>query len=290
MKSISLAVAALTMALASGSSWAQANPELTEAPTCDSGGQRFVFKSGEEPHLTRITLCGPKGATSNDLVKMFDSAVTALSRNTKLAAEKRMDLIAQIRSKAEEYRPAGSAPPPAPAIAVAPVNTGIASPKTMGPIERPPEYASLPPLPPPLPMATATVGASIGGPAVTATAPKSPPVPRLSAPRLAIECVNLQDFGGASDCSMLDRETQLVVRADEAVPALTSLRFVRRGDARAEIELAQLSRGKSIQFALPDEVCSGVSSSRVEIQVVRRAGSNSAGQVVDSLGPYLLHC
>jgi hypothetical protein len=65
---------------------------------------------------------------------------------------------------------------------------------------------------------------------------------------------------------------------------------VRRGDARAEIELAQLSRGKSIQFALPDEVCSGVSSSRVEIQVVRRAGSNSAGQVVDSLGPYLLHC
>ncbi len=290
MKSISVAVAALAMALASGAAWAQASAEMAEAPTCDSGGQRFVFKSGEQPHLTRITLCGPKDATSTDLVKMFDSAVTALSRNSKLAPEKRLDLIAQIRAKAEEFRPAGSAAPPSPTLVVAPAINSAAPSKETGPIERPPEYASLPPLPPPLPVGTSTVAASTGSSAVMASGPARPSVPRLSAPRLAIECVNLQDLGGAGDCSMIDRETQVVVRAQDAVPAQTALRFVRRGDTRAEVELAQLSRGKSMQFALPGEVCSGVSSSRVEIQVVRRAGTNSASQVVDTVGPYLLHC
>lgn len=290
MKSITIVAAALAMALASGVARAQANPEMTAPPTCDSGGQRFVFMSGEEPHLTRITLCSIKDAKPADLVKMFDSAVTALSNNTKLAPEKRMDLIAQIRLKAEEFRPAGSAAPPSPAlltatnIATAPALAGTAPPKSMGPVERPPEYASLPPLPPPLPAGATTVAAATGASAV------SPSVPRLRGPRLTIECVNLEDLGGAGDCSLIKRETQVLVRADEAVPAQTSLRFVRRGDMRAEVELAQLSRGKAVQLALPDEVCAGVNNSRVEIQVVRRAGANSAGQVVDTLGPYLLHC
>jgi hypothetical protein len=291
MKSISIVAAALAIGLASGAVWAQAAPQMAEAPTCDSGGQRFVFKSGEEPHLTRITLCGEKGATSADLVKMFDSAVTALSKNTRLAPEKRLDLITQIRRKAEEFRPAGSAAPPAPALAVAAPSLGGAAPtKTMGPIERPPEYASLPPLPPPLPAGATNVTVSSGVSAPSARGATAPSVPRLRAPRLSIECVNLEDLGGGGDCSVLGRETQVVVRAEEAVPAQTALRFVRRGDTRAEIELAQLSRGKSIQLPLPDEVCAGVNNSRVEIQVVRRAGTNSAGQVVDTMGPYLLHC
>jgi hypothetical protein len=296
MKSITIVAAGLAMALASGAVWAQANPEMAEPPTCDSGGQRFVFKSGEEPHLTRITLCGNKGATSVDLVKMFDSAVTALSKNTKLAPDKRLDLIAQIRLKAEEFRPAGSAVPPAPALMMAPAITtapaiaGTAPPKSTGPVERPPEYTSLPPLPPPLPAGATTVATASGTSAVSTKGAASPPIPRLRGPRLTIECVNLEDLGGAGDCSLIERQTQVVVRAEEAVPAQTSLRFVRRGDTRAEVELAQLSRGKAMQLALPDEVCAGVNNSRLEIQVVRRAGTNSAGQVVDTLGPYLLHC
>ena len=34
----------------------------------------------------------------------------------------------------------------------------------------------------------------------------------------------------------------------------------------------------------------GVVESKVEIQIVRRASSQGAGQVVDSLGPYMLRC
>ena len=207
-----------------------------------------------------------------------------------MAPEKRMDLIAQIKLKADHYRPAGSAPtavqevPGAPAIVEAP------KPAKPSRVEAPVEYTSLPPLPPPLPPGSTSAGTSAVLSGATAISASSPRMPLLPKPRLTIECMNVEDLGGAAPCSTLERETEVVVRADEAIPAETALRFVRRGDTRAEVELAQLSRGKTVRLALPDEVCAGVNNSRVEIQVVRRAGANTAGQVVDSLGPYLLHC
>ena len=51
----------------------------------------------------------------------------------------------------------------------------------------------------------------------------------------------------------------------------TSLRFLRRGDDRGEIELALLRRGQSRRFGLPPRLCAGVAGSRVEIQIVRAA-------------------
>lgn len=275
MKFIPLVAAALAIGLASAGASAQGSGQMAAPPACE--GQRFVFTTGQPPHEARVTLCSIKGATRADLVKMFDSAAEALSKNMKMAPEKRMDLIAQIRSKADALRPAGAAPAAATAIAAAPSIVNAPPPAPVRSTEAAPEYSSLPPLPPPLPPAATRIAASAK-------------VPLLSKPRLTIECMNVEDLGEPAPCSMLARETQVVVRADEAVPARTALRFVRHGDTRAEVELAQLTRGKSVQLALPDEVCAGVNNSRVEIQVVRRAKANSQGQVVDSLGPYLLHC
>jgi hypothetical protein len=286
MKFIPLVAAALAIGLASAGASAQGSAQMAAPPGCE--GQRFVFSTGEPPHEARVTLCSIKGATDADLVKMFDSAAAALSKNMKMAPEKRLDLVAQIKSKADALRPAGTAPAAAAAIA-APTSVADAAPTPpVRSADRPPEYTSLPPLPPPLPAMTTTVAAaSASRTAGAKTLPASPP---LSRPRLQIECVKVDDLGGSGPCSVIERETQVVVRADDAVPAETWLRFVRRGDTRAEVELAQLTRGKSVQLALPDEVCAGVNNSRVEIQVVRRAKPDSQGQVVDSLGPYLLHC
>lgn len=288
MRFIPFLLAAVAIVFATGAVRAQGNADLGAPPACE--GQRFVFTTGEAPHLSRVTLCSIKGATSADLVRMFDSAVDALSKNMKMAPEKRMDLIAQIKLKADEYRPAGAAPVAGSAVRTGSAIATVAPPKPVIALEAPPEYTSLPPLPPPLPPVTTTAAASASIPGLTTRPRASPRVPLLSGPRLTIECVKVEELGGAGPCSVIERETQVVVRADEAVPAQTTLRFVRRGDMRAEVELAQLSRGKSMQLALPDEVCTGVNNSRVEIQVVRRAGANSEGQVVDSLGPYLLHC
>jgi len=80
----------------------------------------------------------------------------------------------------------------------------------------------------------------------------------------------------------------VTVRADEDIARGTSLRFLRRGDNRAEVGLAALRRGQTQRFPLPPRVCQGVGGSRVEIQVVRAVGSSS--EVVDTRGPFDLRC
>lgn len=285
MKSIFVIAAAMTLALASSVAVAQEQPAPSEPPPPSCEGQRFVFEAGVKPHVTRVTLCSKKDATDADLVKMFESAAAALEKNTGLNPERRGDLIAQFKLKAAEYRSASVS-----SIAGLPSGNALAvnpPPKVTTTAEPPSEYSSLPPLPPPLPAEAAPARTASLSAAASATVP---PVPSLPKPRLTIECAELDDLAGAGPCGIIQRETHVVVRADEALPAQTALRFVRRGDTRAEVELAQLSRGKSMQFALPSEVCAGVGTSKVEIEVVRRAGANTLGQVVDSMGPYLLQC
>ncbi len=138
-----------------------------------------------------------------------------------------------------------------------------------------PQYSTYTPLPAPKPAATAIVGAT----------PGPPPLPAL---RLTFRCMATNAIGAEGPCDQLEREMLLTVRADENIPAGTSLRFLRRGDDRAEVALVTLRRGQSQRFPLPARVCQGVSGSRVEIQVVRTA--NSGPQVVDTRGPFELRC
>jgi hypothetical protein len=105
---------------------------------------------------------------------------------------------------------------------------------------------------------------------------------------MTFRCLAMNTLSADGPCDLLERETLLTVRADEDLPGGTSLRFLRRGDNRAEVELAQLKRGQTQRFALPARLCQGVAGSRIEIQVVR-AGKGSP-QVVDTRGPFELRC
>jgi hypothetical protein len=78
----------------------------------------------------------------------------------------------------------------------------------------------------------------------------------------------------------------MTVRADENLTGGTGLRFLRRGDVRGEVTLAQMQKGRSFRFKLPPELCAGVSSSKVEIQILGLGSS----RVADTLGPYPLRC
>jgi hypothetical protein len=246
------------------------------APACE--GELYVFEAGAIGHVAKVTLCGKKDATPDDLIKMFESAAAALSQNIRMAPEKRDDLVAQMRAKAAEVR-AGNSVAATAVLGVNAPTVSLAPLRPAAPVERAPEYTVLPPLPPPANPAVAT-----------ATAASTSASTVLTRPRLTIECFNPAELGGAGPCDSFERETMLRVRADETVPAGTSLRFLRRGDLRAEVELAGLARGKSTQFSLPRPVCAGVAESKVEMQVIRRAKANDAGQVVDSMGPYFLRC
>jgi len=59
---------------------------------------------------------------------------------------------------------------------------------------------------------------------------------------------------------------------------------LRRGDERARLALAPMRQGETYRSKLPPELCAGVASTKVEIQVL------GSGQVVDTLGPYSLRC
>ena len=96
---------------------------------------------------------------------------------------------------------------------------------------------------------------------------------------------------GEVPCAGFARDTLMTVRADEDLPSGTSLRFVLSGDARGDVELAQLHKGKTQRFALPAEVCSHTGGGTLEIRIVRSVpAAGPSGQEVGKDGPYDLRC
>src|SRR5206468_10631490 len=111
-------------------------------------------------------------------------------------------------------------------------------------------------------------------------------IPSLPAPRISIQCATTDDPDNFSGCGTLSFNSVLMVRADEPLPAGTSLRFVRRGDSRGQIQLAQLRTGQPKRIPLPHRVCDGMVRSKGEIEILPKPARNTAAQVDDSLGPY----
>jgi len=234
-----------------------------------------------KPKNSRVKLCGKVGQSDADWLHTLKDAVEKVGLNAGMSAEAKDQVIAALNVEIARLSPSAEAtPPPTPTI-IAPPPAVVALPPPPFPSTNiaPVEYSALPPLPAPLP-----------APSVVArTAAAAVPVaPRLPAPRLSFRCLAMNSGGAEGPCDLLERDMLVTVRADEDVAPGTSLRFLRRGDNRAEIELTRLRRGQTQRFALPPRVCQGVSGSRVEIQVVR--ASRSGPQVVDSRGPFDLRC
>ena len=259
---LATALAATAAVAAQPSTPAPATEAAKKIAACE--GEKFEFSAGE-PRPTKITLCSDKGATTADLVRMFESAAAKIEQLDKLPQDRRDALVAQLKARIVEVRSRNALITPLPKPVL---------PREIGPK---PEYAQLPPLPLPVPTAAAK---TLGAPAVI-----------LSKPRLTLSCTTPGDITEGGPCIGFARDTSLTIRADETLPAGTSLRFLRRGDIRAEIALAQMRKGQSRRIRLPAEMCAGVTGSNIEIQVVRSPpGPSSLGQVVDRRGPYQLRC
>jgi len=90
--------------------------------------------------------------------------------------------------------------------------------------------------------------------------------------------------GSEGPCTGFTRYTLITVQAGEDLPPDTSLRFVRDGDPRADVQLAQVKKGRSMRFAMPIDVCRHAVGGKLELRIVR------AGQEVATDGPYDLEC
>ena len=304
----------LALALTAAGPAAAAAPDKDDSPpppmakllqNCDAHKFETVIEVMADgiPKRSRVKLCGTEGQSDAAWVKTLKDAVLKTSANLQMPPAVRDQIVMALKGEIARLRSGGAAAssgelppprasvktsaldglsplPPLPGPKQAETAPALPPPRLVAPSGRPPEYTSLPPLP-----------TRVTAPTRVLTGSVAASLPLLPRPRLSFACFTPGDIAGDGPCTGFERETMLTVRAGEDLPAGTSLRFVRNGDARADVELAQLKRGKSMRFTLPAEVCSHVGGGSLEIRIVRStAATGIPGQEVGKDGPYNLRC
>jgi len=275
----------LVLVLAAAQPAAADPPASSEAQAlianCDAHKfETAVMVTGPDgkPKQSQVKICGQAGQSDTDWVKTLRDAVDKVSANPRMSPSVKQQIIGALQD--EIGRLTGQITG---TTAAGPV-PNLAPPAIAAPAARPPEYATLPPMPTARPPEYAALPPMPTAPTLAPPRLLGSPAAPVVRPRLTIRCFNPNDMLGEVVCNELVRDMQLAIRADENLPAGISLRFLRRGEDRGQLELAAMRKGRSVRLALPPSVCRGVSGSRVEIQVLSR------GAVADSLGPYDLRC
>jgi hypothetical protein len=237
---------------------------------------------------SRVKLCGTEGQSDADWIGTLKDAVAKTEANLAMPKAVRDQIVTALNAEIERLKGAASTELtgvlPAPHTALSGTMSGGYS--TLPPLPPPrpaaapppPEYAALPPIPSAPPPPAHVLGGSVGA-----------SVPMLPRPRMSFTCY-APDEGTDGPCTDFTRDTLLTVKADEDLPAGTSLRFVRNGSAEADVQLAQLKRGNSMRLSLPAEVCSRFTNGKLELRIVRSIAAVPEGQEVGSDGPYALRC
>jgi hypothetical protein len=240
-----------------------------------------------QPHRSMVKMCGTEGQSDADWIGTLKDAIAKLDANKEMPPATRDQIVSAINTEIARLNGVGTANPNDSLLP-----PGRSASKSPEPLSN--DYTVLPPLPtttpppprvlPPGEEAALAGGASSAAAAVTVpAAPPPAPKPAMANPRLSFSCVN-PDYPGGGPCITLTRDTMLTVKSPAAVAGDLSLRFVRQGDARADVSLGAMRKGQTVRLSIPQAVCSGVVTSEVVMQVI------GGGQVLDRQGPYLLRC
>jgi hypothetical protein len=241
-----------------------------------------------QPQQSKVKLCGKEGQTDADWIGTLKDAVAKLDANKDMPGAVRDQIVSALKTEIARLELSGAKSAFAAATKASPLDEIAALPplpqpkpqivasvpppaREIAPREPLRDYAALPPLPT-APVAPPHV---LAGGASTAVA-------FLPRPKMSFSCFAPGEAEGP--CTGFTRDTLITVSAGEDLPANTALRFVRDGDAKADIELALLKKGKSVQFAMPTDVCRHAVGGRLELKIVR------SGQEVGTEGPYNLNC
>jgi hypothetical protein len=241
-----------------------------------------------EPHQSKVKLCGNEGQTDAEWIGTLKDAIEKLNANKEMAAAARDQIVAALnaeihrlekpqpllpsRSTAKSPALDGLSPLPPILQSNQPSTVALPAPRKAAPSAPAPEYAALPPMPTTPPPPTRVLAGGV-----------SASVAMLPKPRMTVTCYTPGETIDGP-CTGFTRHTLVTVRAGEDLPANTSLRFVRDGEPRADVDIAQLRKGKSMRVEVPSDVCSHVAGGRLELRIVR------SGQEVDSDGPFNLNC
>lgn len=215
---------------------------------------------------TRIKLCANPGSTDADWAGTLESAIVQIEQRDMPAAAKDK-LIGELRAEIAKFAPASK---PLSIAQADPVFLSGDAASLAAPTERF-ETSILPPL---TPKVAAKPNSAV------AFAPQKPM-------RIRIKCLEPGQPGPGGTCDFFVAQTVLVVSSVEGLENGGTLRFRRKGDDRGEVRLSALQDGQATRIKLPGELCKGVSSSRVEIELL---APKSTGAVAARLGPYGLRC
>lgn len=223
---------------------------------------------------SRVRICGEPGLSDADWLNTLRSSIRQTEANGSLSQPVKDQIIGALKAEIARLQT-----PAVPAASTAQMPAIAFSPDAIAPREPAPQYSTVPPMPAPKRTVASTSTASQLTPG---SASQSQPAAPLVRPRLTIRCAVPRESFEA--CARLERESRLLIRADEDLAAGTSLRFLRGGDKRAELDLGVLKKGQSLREKLPGRVCSGVMRGKVEVQILNK------NRVAETLGPYSLYC
>lgn len=220
---------------------------------------------------SKVHMCGTIGQSDADWIKTLQDAVTKTTANPAIPAAAKEQIVAAVNAEiARLNMPADLRLPSGPDISKLPQAAENSTPAV--PLSR--DYDSLPPLP---------TASSVAPPHILG--PDSIYGPTL---RLSLRCALVGDEDRSTDCDSIEKDTVIVLRADEAFPHGLEVRFVRNGNSRAETALPAMKAGQTASLRLPPAVCSGVVRSRLEIQA---ASANApTGSSAGKVGEYDLRC
>ena len=214
-------------------------------------------------------MCGTVGQSDADWIRTLKDAVKKTAENPQMPQAAKEQIITAVNAEIDRLSLPALQLPAGTDIGKLPKAAAKSAPAV--PLSR--DYGSLPPLP-----TASSVETHILGPGAIMA-----PVPRLT-----LRCALAGDEDRPSQCDSIDKDTVLVLRADEAFPRGVEMRFVRHGDQRADLDLPAMKQGETKSLHLPPAVCAGVVRSTVEIQAV---GANApSGTAAGTIGEYDLRC
>ncbi len=233
----------------------------TETALSKCGGRRFEASAegmiGGEFKRRRVTLCAAPGDSDAQWTVRLENAVVWVRAQKDLSVSVKDTLIAELRDEIARGKTRGLS-------AVLPSSPLPAADALV---------ATVPPMPPPLPR-------------FSPAAPSLLASPKLARLPLTIRCLGAGERGAGGRCDKLYPDTVFAVHADANLASPAVLRFLRRGEERAEVPIAALRQGQFVRVKLPAPVCSRVTGSVVTIQILARDTTN----VLDELGPFRLRC
>ncbi len=251
--------------------------------------ETYVHVDAAGKRAKRVRLCANPGASDAEWVQTLKSAIAQIEVQPFPAAAK-VQLESELRAEIAKVEKASSARATAAKPPSAPSGGLMLDPREVRSAERPAdrfEVSTLPSLDRPVTKAPAPVpagGATVAA-AGTASA-SSAPVP-LTTMRARATCLAPGERGNGMTCDYLRENTVILLRAQSGMEKGARLRFLRRGEDRGEILLTGLADGQATRVKLPIEVCRGVSSTKVELQLLP---TDSRGRVAGTIGTFGVRC